>query len=61
MERCVTAAGGLLRGGKCTALQQTELPPRRSRVGSRRSEEEEEEELLVEAGSLAGKQSVLHS
>ena len=60
MERCVTAAGGLLRGDECTALQQTELP-RRSRVGSRRSEEEEEEELLVEAGSLAGKQSVLHS
>ena len=59
MERCVTAAGGLLRGGECTALQQTELP-RRSRVGSR-SEEEEEEELLLEAGSLAGKQSVLHS
>ena len=41
--------------------QQTELP-RRSRVGSsKRSEEEKEEEILlleVEAGWLAGKQSV---
>ena len=43
VERCVTAAGGLLRS--CTALQteQLQLPSRR-RVGSSEEEEEEGEE-----------------
>ena len=44
MERCVTAAGGLLRSS-CTALQteQLQLPSRR-RGGSSEEEEEEDEE-----------------
>ena len=44
VERCVTAAGGLLRSS-CTALQTEQLQlPSRSRVGSSEEEEEEGEE-----------------
>ena len=60
-ERCITAAGGLLRG-RCMYIVQLRSRrsscslynlPSRSRVGPR---SEEEEEGVVEAAGLAGKQ-----